>query len=159
MNDIVVFENLRFQRFPESPLRRVFLKRCVFRDRFHRIRVDGTSNRWKKNLRFQIRKDTCGRGPAVCQLKSEWFPSYLLIPRKKMNNFFHHTSQECNWTQHFRTDHNVLCHSLPPKFCKTIGTTAISRRNWKQRLCQIWGDKQGALFVHVKMVNIRVAIS
>ena len=69
----------------------------------------------KKNLRFQIRKDTCGRGPAVCQLKSEWFPRYLLIPRKKIHNFFHHTSQESNWTQHFRIDHNVLCHSLPPK--------------------------------------------
>ena len=122
MNDIVVFENLRFQRFPESPLRRVFLKSYVFRDRFHRIRVDGTSNRWKKNLRFQIRKDTCGRGPAVCQLKSEWFPRYLLIPRKKINNFFHHTSQESNWTQHFRIDHNVLCHSLPPQnFAKPLG--------------------------------------
>ena len=30
-----------------------------------------------------------------------------------MNNFFDHTSQESNCTQHFGIDHNVLC--LPPK--------------------------------------------
>ena len=74
-----------------------------------------------------------------------------------MNNFFHHTSQESNCTQHFRIDHNVLC--LPPKILQNHWDDCNIQEKLKQRLCQIWGHKQGALFVHVKMVNIRVAIS
>ena len=56
MYDIIVFENLRFRpsagkreaaRFQKSPLRREFLKRCVFGDRFHWVRVDGRQN-WRE---------------------------------------------------------------------------------------------------------------
>ena len=56
VNGKPAFSNLK------SPLWRAFLKRYVFGDRFHRIRADGRPNRRKKNLRFQIKTDTCGRG-------------------------------------------------------------------------------------------------
>ena len=124
-----------------------------------------TGNVWRvgqtvgKNLRLQMRKDRCGRSPAVCQLKSEWFPSYLLILRKKNKNCFHHTSEESQCIQHFRIDHNVLY--LSPKVCVTIVFDfSWDDYNTQEKLeYQILGDKQGALFVHVKMRNIGVAIS
>ena len=58
MCDIIVFENLRFRPstrkrkagvFKKSPLWRAFLKRCVFGDCFHMIRVDGRPN-WRKKI-------------------------------------------------------------------------------------------------------------
>ena len=60
--EVIVFENLRFgpyarkrisQRFQKSPLTpEGVLKRCLFGDRFQRIRVDVRPNR-RKILRFQ----------------------------------------------------------------------------------------------------------
>ena len=47
-------------RFQKSPLRWVFLKRCVFGDRSHRIRVNGRLNQ-RKNLRSQTKTDKFGR--------------------------------------------------------------------------------------------------
>ena len=70
MCDIIVFENLRFRPstskrkagvFKKSLLWRAFLKRYVFGDRFHLIRVDGRPNWRKKNIGFQTKTDTCGR--------------------------------------------------------------------------------------------------
>ena len=65
------------QRFQKSPLQRAFLKRCVFGDRFHRMRVDGRPNRsrkisvfkqkqirdvWKRRKRFPSFQRVCVDG-------------------------------------------------------------------------------------------------
>ena len=39
--------------FQKSPRWRTFLKRCVFGDHFHRIRVDGRPN-WRKNVYISV---------------------------------------------------------------------------------------------------------
>ena len=70
MYDIILLENLGFPSvsrkrevgvFKNLHSGKRFLKRCVFSDRFHRIRVDGRPNQ-RKNLCFQTKRDTCGRG-------------------------------------------------------------------------------------------------
>ena len=69
--EIIVFKNLRFRpyarkrisrRFQKSPLTpEGVLNRCLFGDRFQRIRVDGRPNR-RKTLRFQTVTDRRRRG-------------------------------------------------------------------------------------------------
>ena len=71
IHEIIVFENLRFRpyarkrisrRFQTSPLTpEGVLNRCLFGDRFQRIRVDGRPNR-RKTLRFQTITDRRRRG-------------------------------------------------------------------------------------------------
>ena len=58
-----VHTETRKRRFQKIPLLRAFSKSCVFGDRFHRIRLDGSRIRNEKvRLRFQTKTDTCGRG-------------------------------------------------------------------------------------------------
>ena len=77
--DTIVFENLRFRPSTRRqkagvfknfhPGWRAFLKRSVFGDRFHQIRVDGGPNR-RKNIHVQTKTDTFGRGLRVFGLKN-----------------------------------------------------------------------------------------
>ena len=62
-------------RFQKSPLRRAFSKRCVFGDRFDRIRVNGRLNR-RKNLRSQTKTDTWGRCVVPHKEKELWNGGY-----------------------------------------------------------------------------------
>ena len=72
--------------------RRAFSKRCVFRDRFHRIRVNGRLNR-RKNLRSQTKTDMWGRCAVPHKVKEPWngyyspeqtwtCPSYFYLARR-----------------------------------------------------------------------------
>lgn len=71
IHEIIEFENLRFRpyarkrisrRFQKSPLTpEGVLNRCLFGDRFERIRVNGRPNR-RKTLRFQTITDRRRRG-------------------------------------------------------------------------------------------------
>ena len=53
-----------------------FLKRCVFGDRFYRIRVDGGPNRKKKISVFKqkINPDMCGRGLEIWSVHVVFYP-------------------------------------------------------------------------------------
>ena len=65
MCKIIVFEKLRF-RPKKAGVFKIFtlecdFEKCIFGDRFQRIRVYGRTNRREK-IRFQTKTDACGRG-------------------------------------------------------------------------------------------------
>ena len=91
--DAIVFKNLfsfihsctAKRHFQKSPLWRAFLKRCVFGDRFHRIRVDGRPNR-RKTSPFSNRNEYVWKMPVLS--REIYFPITLYGLLSHLGFFF-----------------------------------------------------------------------